>query len=138
SLTPARPAASFIDQAPGGPRLHAGAAAVVHIRPPNCSFPPPVRQPDRPPAGAAFAVPSRIALTLAASGAGSAAYRYCRLVNVPGSSIMLSSMRSPVRPLLALAACVLFWPLAAMAEPTPTAINVNVDQAKLVKLPSRV
>jgi hypothetical protein len=51
---------------------------------------------------------------------------------------MLSSMRNPVRPLLAMAACALFWPLACLAEPTPTAINVNVDQAKLVKLPSRV
>ena len=85
-----------------------------------------------------FALPSRIAATLAASGAGSAAYRYCRLVNDPGSSIMLSSMRNPVRPLLALAVAALLSPLAAVAEPTPTAINVNVDQAKLVKLPSRV
>lgn len=40
------------------------------------------------------------------------------------------------RPLLALAVLVLVWPLAAFAE--PDAIAVNVDQAKLVKLPSRV
>ena len=40
------------------------------------------------------------------------------------------------RPLLGLAALVLVWPLAAFAE--PDAIAVNVDQAKLVKLPSRV
>jgi hypothetical protein len=40
------------------------------------------------------------------------------------------------RPLLGLAALVLLWPLAAVAE--PDAIAVNVDQAKLVKLPSRV
>jgi hypothetical protein len=40
------------------------------------------------------------------------------------------------RPLLGLAVLVLVWPLAAFAE--PDAIAVNVDQAKLVKLPSRV
>lgn len=51
---------------------------------------------------------------------------------------MLSSLRNPLRPLLALAIAALFPPFAAKAEPTPTAINVNVDQAKLVKLPSRV
>ena len=32
----------------------------------------------------------------------------------------------------------LVWPLAAFAEPAADAIAVNVDQAKLVKLPSRV
>jgi Pilus formation protein N terminal region len=52
--------------------------------------------------------------------------------------MVLSSLRNPVRPLRALAAIALFWPLAVMAEPAPGAINVNVDQAKLVKLPSRV
>ena len=51
---------------------------------------------------------------------------------------MLSSLRNPVRPLLALAVAALLSPLAAVAEPSPSAINVNVDQAKLVKLPSRV
>src|SRR5215470_380076 len=51
---------------------------------------------------------------------------------------MLSSLRNPVRPLLALAVAALLSPLAALAEPSPSAINVNVDQAKLVKLPSRV
>src|SRR5215475_6856024 len=90
------------------------------------------------PATTMFALPSRIDATLATSGAGSAAYRYCRLVNVPGSSIMLSSLRNPVRPLLAMAVAALLLPFAALAEPTPAAINVNVDQAKLVKLPSRV
>jgi Flp pilus assembly secretin CpaC len=32
----------------------------------------------------------------------------------------------------------LLWPAAVMAEPTADAIAVNVDQAKLVKLPTRV
>ncbi len=32
----------------------------------------------------------------------------------------------------------LLWPAAVMAEPTVDAIAVNVDQAKLVKLPTRV
>jgi hypothetical protein len=51
-----------------------------------------------------------------------------------------SSLRKHVRPLAGLAALALLWPLAAMAEPAPApdAIAVNVDQAKLVKLPSRV
>src|ERR1700726_891438 len=47
-----------------------------------------------------------------------------------------SSLRHRNRPLLGLAAFVLLWPPAAFAE--PDAIAVNVDQAKLVKLPSRV
>ena len=38
----------------------------------------------------------------------------------------------------ALAMGILLWPAAAFAEPTPDAIAVNVDQAKLVKLPARV
>jgi Flp pilus assembly secretin CpaC len=38
----------------------------------------------------------------------------------------------------ALAMGILLWPAAAFAEPTPGAIAVNVDQAKLVKLPARV
>ena len=37
-----------------------------------------------------------------------------------------------------LAIGILLWPAAAVAEPTADAIAVNVDQAKLVKLPSRV
>src|ERR1700726_73725 len=37
-----------------------------------------------------------------------------------------------------LAIGILLWPLAAIAEPTVDAIAVNVDQAKLVKLPTRV
>jgi hypothetical protein len=46
------------------------------------------------------------------------------------------SLRYRNRPLLGLAALLFVWPLAAFAE--PDAIAVNVDQAKLVKLPSRV
>jgi len=37
-----------------------------------------------------------------------------------------------------LAIGMLLWPAAVMAEPTADAIAVNVDQAKLVKLPTRV
>ena len=37
-----------------------------------------------------------------------------------------------------LAIGMLLWPVAVMAEPTADAIAVNVDQAKLVKLPTRV
>ena len=37
-----------------------------------------------------------------------------------------------------LAFAVLVWPVAALAAPAPDAIAVNVDQAKLVKLPARV
>jgi Flp pilus assembly secretin CpaC len=38
----------------------------------------------------------------------------------------------------ALAIGILLWPAVAFAEASPDAIAVNVDQAKLVKLPSRV
>lgn len=37
-----------------------------------------------------------------------------------------------------LAVGILLWPLAAIAEPSADAIAVNVDQAKLVRLPARV
>ncbi|WP_315763799.1 MULTISPECIES: pilus assembly protein N-terminal domain-containing protein [unclassified Bradyrhizobium] len=37
-----------------------------------------------------------------------------------------------------LAIAVALWPAAALADPAPNAISVNVDQAKLVKLPDRV
>src|ERR1700709_197879 len=37
-----------------------------------------------------------------------------------------------------LAAGILLWPALAFADPAPDAIDVNVDQAKLVKLPARV
>src|SRR3984893_10833104 len=38
----------------------------------------------------------------------------------------------------ALAIGILLWPVAAFAEPSAETIAVNVDQAKLVKLPTRV
>jgi Flp pilus assembly secretin CpaC len=53
----------------------------------------------------------------------------------------LWSLRTRVRASLvvrSLAAGMLVWPAAAFAEPTAEAIAVNVDQAKLVRLPTRV
>jgi Flp pilus assembly secretin CpaC len=48
-------------------------------------------------------------------------------------------MRHLARPLFGLAAGLLLWPIAATAEPAiDAAIAVNVDQAKLLKLPARV
>jgi hypothetical protein len=48
-------------------------------------------------------------------------------------------MRYLARPLLGLAVGMLLWPLTATAEPSVDAtIAVNVDQAKLLKLPARV
>src|SRR5438309_11259563 len=40
--------------------------------------------------------------------------------------------------LRSLAICMLLWPIAAAAGPMADTIAVNVDQAKLVKLPTRV
>jgi Flp pilus assembly secretin CpaC len=37
-----------------------------------------------------------------------------------------------------LAAGMLMWPMAAIAEPSANTVSVNVDQARLVKLPARV
>src|ERR1700726_2559392 len=53
----------------------------------------------------------------------------------------LSSLRVRVRALpglRSLAIGILLWPLAALAEPSGDTIAVNVDQAKLVRLPGRV
>jgi len=53
----------------------------------------------------------------------------------------LWSLRRRVRASLvvrSLAVGMLVWPAAAFAEPTAEAIAVNVDQAKLVRLPTRV
>jgi Flp pilus assembly secretin CpaC len=53
----------------------------------------------------------------------------------------LSSLRmnvSALSGLRSLAIGILLWPLAALAEPSGDTIAVNVDQAKLVRLPSRV
>jgi Flp pilus assembly secretin CpaC len=52
-----------------------------------------------------------------------------------------SSKRTCVRTLSgfrSLAIGILLWPAAVLAEPTADSIAVNVDQAKLVKLPGRV
>jgi Pilus formation protein N terminal region len=84
----------------------------------------------------AFAVHSPIVTRIAASGAGSAAYRFSRLVNVPGSSMSFWFLRRPFRS-FAFAIGLLLWPAAVSAEPAD-AIAVSVDQAKLVKLPTRV
>jgi len=51
------------------------------------------------------------------------------------------SLRFSMRPRLAfcsLAAGILMWPMTAIAEPSANTIAVNVDQARLVKLPARV
>jgi hypothetical protein len=53
----------------------------------------------------------------------------------------ISSQRKRARALFgfrALAMAVLLWPVAAIAEPPVAAIAVNVDQAKLLKIPARV
>jgi Flp pilus assembly secretin CpaC len=53
----------------------------------------------------------------------------------------LSSLRMRTRAFFgfrSLAVGILLWPAVALAEPVADAIAVNVDQAKLVKLPARV
>ncbi len=50
----------------------------------------------------------------------------------------LSILRNLARPLFGLALAMLPAPFAAVAAPGPDAIAVNVDEARLVKLPSRV
>jgi len=50
----------------------------------------------------------------------------------------LNVLRNLVYPLFGLALAALPGPLVSMAEAAPDAIAVNVDQARLVKLPSRV
>jgi Flp pilus assembly secretin CpaC len=52
--------------------------------------------------------------------------------------MLLSSLRILARPMFGLAVAALLGPLAAWAEAAPDAIAVNVDQAKLVKLPGKV
>jgi hypothetical protein len=78
---------------------------------------------------------------LISSGAGSAAYCFSRLVIVPGYFMSLNSLRILLRscvPFASLAASMLLLPAAALAEPSADTIAVNVDQARLVKLPARV
>jgi Pilus formation protein N terminal region len=52
--------------------------------------------------------------------------------------MLLCSLRNLARTLLVMGIGALSWPLAAQAEPVAGTIAVNVDQAKLVKLPTRV
>lgn len=47
-------------------------------------------------------------------------------------------LRRQARVCLLVAAAVLAWPTAGVAEPTADTIAVNVDQAKLVRLPGKV
>ena len=51
--------------------------------------------------------------------------------------MVLSFLRNLARPLFGLALATLLWPAAVSAEPASDAIAVNVDQAKLVRLPAR-
>ena len=51
--------------------------------------------------------------------------------------MVLSFLRNLACPLFGLALAVLLWPAAVSAEPASEAIAVNVDQAKLVRLPAR-
>src|SRR5258708_22640914 len=54
-------------------------------------------------------------------------------------SLSSSAMRvRALSGLRSLAIGILLWPLAAFAEPSGDTIAVNVDQAKLVRLPTRV
>ena len=90
---------------------------------------------------APFALRSLIAVRFAVSGAGSAAYRSSRPVNAPGYSMTFSSLRTRMRASFgfpALVLGILLCPVAAVAELAADTIVVNVDQAKLVKLPGRI
>ena len=82
------------------------------------------------------------------SGAGTVAYRFCRLISVPEWNMWFKSLRGRSRASvigLSLATAVLLCPAAALAEVTSDPISgnsdpisVNVDQAKLVKLPAHI
>jgi len=52
--------------------------------------------------------------------------------------MLLNLLRILARPMFGLALAALLGPFAAWAEAAPDAIAVNVDQAKLVKLPGKV
>ena len=93
------------------------------------------------PISAPFAVRSSIDGRFTVSGAGSAAYRFCRLVT-SRSKVCRSSpcvfARARVSAFLSLATAILLWPAVSLAAPDPDPIAVNVDQAKLVRLPAKV
>jgi hypothetical protein len=85
-----------------------------------------------------FPVRSSINGRFATSGAGTAAYRFCRLVRVPElsmSSIRLSRRR---RAALAVSTIVAGLMSAVAIAGTDDAISVTLDQAKLIKLPQDV
>jgi hypothetical protein len=86
-----------------------------------------------------FAVCLPVDVTVSASGAGSAAYRFGRLVNVPEYNMLFHVLPLLARrALYALAIGILLWPAAVLAGPGPETIMVSVDQAKLVRLPTGV
>jgi hypothetical protein len=72
------------------------------------------------------------------SGAGSAAYRFCRLVNVPELRMSHSAARRRRAAVLSVFAAVLLLPAASFSAAGEGVIGVVVDQAKLVKLPERI
>jgi hypothetical protein len=87
-----------------------------------------------------FAVPSPINGRFAMSGAGTAAYRFGRLVNVPEYSMSTGFLRDRSRQFLfsVLVAGSLSFPTVTIAGAADAQIDVVVDQAKLVKLPEHV
>jgi hypothetical protein len=91
-----------------------------------------------------FAIISHIVGRLGRSGAGSAAYRFCRLVNVPEYSMAFSSLRKRAvarSGFRSLVVGLVLWPAIGLAAPTAPMtekISVNVDQAKLVRLPGKI
>jgi Flp pilus assembly secretin CpaC len=75
------------------------------------------------------------------SGAGTAAYRLGRLVNAPEYTMSMNPTRARARAAAlarSLAVGVLLYPAAALAGTTGDVIAVNVDQARLIKLPERI
>lgn len=75
------------------------------------------------------------------SGAGTAAYRFSRLVTAPGYCMSVQFWRHRARASFGFRSLVvglLIWPATVFAGATGDVIAVNVDQAKLVKLPERV
>ena len=75
------------------------------------------------------------------SRAGPVAYRFCRRVSLPEYSMWFKPLRGRSRASvigLSLAMAVLLCPAAALAEGTSDPISVNVDQARLFKLPGQI
>ena len=90
---------------------------------------------------ALFAVHSSINVRFAMSGAGTAAYRFSRLVNVPEYNMSKGFMRIQSRAGVvfgSLAIGMLTYPVSGFAGAIAETIAVNVDQAKLVRSPERI